>query len=125
NYFFRSARTRGPLIALVFPVSILAGCVTSDQQGSTRSTSADVLAQVREIDLSARYPNRVSSADRSPAEGPQPQSYYGDGTSAMAAVKPKTANHSTEDSLTTGSLPMGAEGDPGNQGYELNFENTP
>ncbi len=123
NSFFWSARTRGPLIALIFPAAILAGCVTSDPQGGTRSPSADVLDQVHEIDLSARSPRRVSTADTSPNGGPQAQSYYGDGTSAM--VQPRPPADGAEDPLTTGALPAGAESNPSNQGYELNFQNTP
>jgi len=123
--FFWSARARGPLLALALPASMLAGCMTSDQVGSTRPSSADVLAQVHEIDLSARYPKRLGTADTSPNQGPQAQSYYGDGTSAIVEGQPRPADHGAEDSLTTGALPAGAESNPSNQGYELNFENTP
>jgi general secretion pathway protein D len=121
NCPFWSTRVRGPLLALVLPASILAGCVTSDPQGGTRAASGDVVAQVREIDLSARYPRRVGTADTSPNIRPQTQSYYGDGTSATVEVP----DHGTEDPATTGALPLGAKNDPSNQGYELNFENTP
>ena len=61
--------------------------------------------------------------DTSPNGGPQAQSYFGDGTSAAVEVPP--ANHGTDDLVTTGALPSGTKTDPSNQGYELNFENTP
>ena len=101
NCLIWSARVRGPLLALVIPSSILAGCVTSDPQGGTRAASGDVVAQVREIDLSARYPRRVGTADTSPNIGPQAQSYFGDGTPATVEVPP--ADHGTEDPPTTGT----------------------
>ncbi len=123
NCSFWSARARGPLIALIFPASILASCVTSDPQGGARPPSADVIAQVREIDLSARFPQRVRTADTAPDGGPQAQSYYGDGTSAT--VQPRSPAQGAEDPLTTGALPARAESNSSNQGYELNFENTP
>jgi general secretion pathway protein D len=114
-----SAGTRALLTALIFfAAAILAGCVTSDPQGGLRPASTDVLAQVREIDLSAHSPARVRTADTAPDRGPQAQSYYGDGGSAIAEPKP-------EDPLTTGALPTGADANPSNQGYELNFENAP
>jgi general secretion pathway protein D len=66
-------------------------------------------------------------------EGPQPASFYGDSTPVVAVGqqnKRSTANHGpkrnvAENSLTTGSLPVEAEGDAARQGYEMNFENTP
>jgi general secretion pathway protein D len=97
--------------------------MTSDPQGGTRPPSADVLAQVREIDLSARFPARIRTTDTPPDGGPQPQSYYGDGTSAT--VQPGSPAPGAEDPPTTGALPARPESNSSNQGYELNFENTP
>src|SRR5215471_8569173 len=117
----RSAGRRGPLTVLIFPAALLAGCVTSDPQGGMRPPSTDVLAQVREVDLSARSPARVRTADTASDSGPQAQSYYGDGTSLTVQPKPPDA----DEPLTTGAIPAGADSNLRNQGYELNFENTP
>jgi general secretion pathway protein D len=125
NCFLQPARARRLLIALFLPASILTGCVTTDQQGGTPAASGDVLAQVREIDLSARFPKRVGTTDNSPTAGPQSQAYYGDGTPATAGANPRSADHAADDTLTTGALPTGTDSNPSTQGYELNFENTP
>jgi general secretion pathway protein D len=125
NCFLQPARARGLLIALFPAVSILTGCVTTDQRGGAPPPSGDVLAQVREIDLSARFPKRVGSTDNSPTGGPQSQAYYGDGTLATAGVSPRAASQLGDDALTTGALHPGTDATPGTQGFELNFENTP
>src|SRR6516225_8935289 len=118
---FWTARRQGPLIALTLSALSLAGCVTAGQPGGPRAGSADVLDQVREIDLSARFPQRVRTAEAASAqEGPQAQSYYGTGNPVAVGVQPSPPDDHDDGPLTTGAIPAKGERDAGNQGYELN-----
>lgn len=90
------------------------------------SSNADVLAQVREVDLQPRMPQRVPPSDSTTTERvAQAQVYYGDGGTSLASNK---SNAGVDDNgpITTGALPPGTGTDAdSNKGYELNFENTP
>jgi general secretion pathway protein D len=108
---------------------VLGGCSTAInstaiKQGATRPDSSDVLSQVHETDLSARYPQHERSAGvTSGTEGAQPTTFYGDGSPAYAGAYPRA---SIGDPDVTGALPpRKADVNAAGQGYELNFENTP
>jgi general secretion pathway protein D len=109
----------------------LAGCLTSKDPQTTTSTSEsnfDVVAQVREIDLSAHFPRRAGPAGSTDSSAEMPaQVYYGDGAPAVANAPPNSSTQNTGDSgpATTGSLPPPADGNPDAKGYEINFENAP
>jgi general secretion pathway protein D len=103
----------------------LGGCMISDREVPT-SSSLDVAAQVREMDLSAHAPRRVATADTSPiSEGPKAVSFFGSGADP---IQPKATANSDDPqaapvkvaSLTNGAVPI-----PSPDGYELNFESTP
>lgn len=109
---------------------LLAGCLTGKSTQSTPSSppDVDVVAQVREIDLTLR-----SSADSRPAgspeyrAGPQPQVFYGDGAPAVIDASSPASRRSVNDNgaETTGALPPGANASDDAKGYELNFEHAP
>ena len=97
---------------------------SSNQTGST----TDVMAQVREVDLRPRLPQRVAPFEvAASASGPQTQLYYGDGEPALTTAPPTSRNESKDDSgpTTTGALPPGTDHSADGKGYEMNFENAP
>jgi general secretion pathway protein D len=117
---------------LILLAAIQGGCAATDKRAGMRSP--DVLDQIRAVDLRPPfYQGAKADETAGSLEGPQPVSFYGDGTPVVAVGqqnKRSTANHGlkrnvAENSLTTGSLPVEAEGDAARQGYEMNFENTP
>src|SRR5947209_8452574 len=125
----RSARQRWAF-GSAFAALFLAGCVTGDpsQPGpvaAPRPSSGDVLKEVREIDLAARFPKRtdgsITVAREPTAQG---VSYFGEATTPTIGAQQKLPT-AGEDPATTGALPSGTGATPTAEGFELNFENTP
>lgn len=117
---------------------VVAGCMTSkDPQTTTlASPKVDVVAEVREVDLQARFPQGAKSLPSTGLNaGPQAQVFYGDGKPAVVNAAPDS-NHSADAEdldhrllalngpAITGALPP-ADRDADAKGYEMNFENTP
>jgi general secretion pathway protein D len=124
--FFWLGRS-GWAVALVTGAGVvLTGCGTSNEHVG-RSAPSEVINQIREVDLSPRFPQgprQVNETSSSP--GPQAQSYYGDGTPATARGQPGNRGAESDDSpVTTGTLTEGPPRSPGGSGYEMNFENAP
>ena len=119
----RTAGHNGPL--LVTLALLLAGCATANSpQGEKQAARTDLSTQIREVDLSARSPQRLVTGSTG-SEGPlQAQTFDGDGTPVVArrkAGKSKAAGKDNDSEPTsTGSLGAGPD-----KGYEMNFENTP
>ena len=123
------------LIGLMLLGALVTGCVTADHQGGPELAQANVLDQVREVDLSARYPQENSAAERTTSSpGPRAASYYGDRSSPIAGVspsataaRPSSAVESEPDSepkITPAVYTPAGRGSE-SKGYEINFENTP
>ncbi len=110
---------------------LLAGCLTDPHTtlSATASPTADVdvVAQVREVDLGAHFPQRARPIGSIATAQPPAQVYYGDGTTAFANSAPKSGdrNVDSDEPATTGALPPAADGNADEKGYEMNFENTP
>jgi general secretion pathway protein D len=100
--------------------AIETGCASAPSQ--TALHAADVLKQVRQVDLQPRQVQNVAVAEPGLAvQEPKAQSYYGDGGTPVAERKKRQ----DDDSLTTGIISTGIGGDSAAKGFELNFENAP
>jgi general secretion pathway protein D len=130
QFIYRSARSWCAWLLLACVAVLLAGCLTSNEQGAVRpSVNSDVITQIRQVDLWPRFPQAVRSGDGSrSSEAPRAESFYGDGSSAIALARSKSRGQTAgvdDGPATTGALPDGAQPNPGGQGYEMNFENAP
>ena len=97
---------------------LLFGCGTPmvQQARPVPAGPPDIATQIREVDLGARAPAPVMTAQAA-EPAPQAATYLGTGSPALARRK---GNGADADSVTTGSLGSGSD-----KGYEMNFENTP
>jgi general secretion pathway protein D len=119
--------------ALIMLTLILVGCANknlpptaSSASSPTSSGNVDVIAQVREVDLGARFPQATQPGGSSTATngGLQAQVFYGDGAAAVVNASPnKTADDNGP--ATTGALTPAGSRDADAKGYEMNFENAP
>lgn len=105
----------------------LAGAISPTGSASPPSTTAalsstapdlDVISQVREVDLRARFGTTTSVGS------PPTQVYYGDNSAPVLNTTPRQQNVDN-DPGTTGALAMEGNALPDSKGYEMNFENTP
>jgi general secretion pathway protein D len=121
-----SARSGSASTMLTVVALILSGCAASNNQAPTRS---DFMAQILEVDLAARHPQRVKSVDMSDSgSAPRAAAYRGDGSPLTAVEESGAGARSAapgSDPVTTGALVEGAKPSGGDKGYEINFENTP
>jgi general secretion pathway protein D len=134
---FAGAAGRGRALVALMLMAALSGCVTADSQtqSSANLAQANFVDQIREVDLSARYPQESNPVDKPAlAGGPQAASYYGDRSSPIAE-----ARASSEEARPSSDVEVNAESNPlitravytppgrgsGSKGYEINFENTP
>jgi general secretion pathway protein D len=109
---------------------------TSGPQTTTKLTpDVDAMSQIREVDLSARSPQRAGPAGSygPSTAGPQAQVFYGDGAPAVVNAPPGSDQSAADidhqllamnGPAITGALPP-ADRDADAKGYEMNFENTP
>src|SRR5258705_5279548 len=75
----------GWALVLTLVAIILSGCVTPSDQGAGNSGGSGVMEQIREVDLTPRFPERARSRnDGTGASGPRAEAYYGDGAPAIA-----------------------------------------
>src|SRR6266699_999914 len=103
----------------------LAGCVTASEDTRVAQPAPAVISQIREVDLSARFPQRQTGTDGIVATGAaRGESYYGDGNSGAygARSRPQPAE---DGPATTGALTPGTPAPVGGPAYEMNFENAP
>jgi general secretion pathway protein D len=121
-----SARNGSALAMLTLVALLVSGCAGANKEPPARS---DFMAQILEVDLGARHPQRVKAADAfSPPAAPQAATYRGDGSPVTAKGLPASGARSSApvaDATTTGALTEGAKAGGGDKGYEINFENTP
>ena len=112
---------------LTVAAMILAGCMTSNNQGAARPPPPAVLEQIRQVDLSPRSTQSIIPVETTDSsQGPRAATYLGDGTPAIAGAPPGTqANGRDDGPATTGTLAQGTQAANDGQGYEMNFENTP
>jgi general secretion pathway protein D len=111
-------------------LTLILSCCSSNSTQTTASPSSgvDVIAQIHEVDLSPRFPQRTKSADTTePIARPQAQIFngYGGPTFGSAASESnyKTVNY--KDPETTDALPPITDRNGDAKGYQMNFENTP
>jgi general secretion pathway protein D len=109
---------------LTFVVLLLSGCAASKNEAPTRS---DFMAQILEVDLGARHPQRVKSAETTNSGStPRAATYRGDGSPVTAEGESGTgARSAAPDPATTGALTEASKSNASDKGYEINFENTP
>ena len=99
--------------ALTFGALTLAGCVTDGQQAGTRPSSAEVLDQVREIDLSARFLGALGTADTASRRGSASAELLWKWLPATVGVKPRPNDPGADDDpATTGRFPPGPDTTP-------------
>ena len=102
----------------------LAGCMTAREETRGAQPSPAVISQIREVDLSARFPERQTASDGIVATGmARGESYYGDDNSGTLGARSRPPP--PEDPATTGALTPGTPAPAGGPGYEMNFENAP
>jgi len=118
------ARNGPALLVLLVVALTTAGCVTNAESGWGRPPQSDLSAQIREVDLSPRFPRQHASVNVS-EDSAKATVYYGDETlsPANAAANPR-ARGQQADPLTTGALPEAGQA-VAEKGYEMNFENAP
>jgi general secretion pathway protein D len=106
---------------------LVTGCVTAQKQGTAQLTQPDIATQIREVDLSPKYVQRMPSpSDGASAAGAHAQTYYGEETAVAGSSKrngKQTGPNS--DPATTGALGDGKTTAASEKGYEVNFENAP
>lgn len=103
-------------------VVLLAGCVT-DKQAAEPAPQSAVIEQIREVDLTPRFPRGVGSGFPVVSDSsPRAATYNGDGSPGIKRA-PQAASEAGQD--VTGALPPRAPSGKGEQGYEMNFENAP
>jgi len=109
---------RHSALALLAISPLLGGCVTNSQQtgGVVTASQPDLADQIREVDLSPRFPQRIRGAGEDSKRGPRAREYLGDGIPPSG--QPVSSRQG--DPITTGSTNATS-----NKGYEINFENTP
>jgi len=117
------ARNGPALIVLIVAALTAAGCVTNAESGWGRPPRSDLSAQIREVDLSPRFP-RQHAAVNVPEDAARATVYYGDGSSSADATVNPRARGQQADPLTTGALPEAGR-QVAEKGYEMNFENAP
>jgi general secretion pathway protein D len=119
----RVARSSGMAVAPLGLLLLLTACTSSQlRQVAKPAGPLDVSAQIREVDLSPRSPQRVTTGGVDSERPLQAATYQGDGSPAYASragAKAALAKAESEPT-TTGSLGSGSE-----KGYQMNFENTP
>ena len=122
-----SARSGRALAVLAFVAELLSGCITPNEQVVIRPAPPDVLDQVREVDLSPRFPQSTRQvATSAPLEGGGRASvYYGEDVPATAGAQSNGPGAALNGPATTGALTEGAQRSAGGQGFEMNFENAP
>lgn len=101
--------------------------MSSNNQGEPPS---QILAQIRRIDLNPRFPQSVRTVQTTGSSSTaDAQTYYGDQSSVATQVsRPDAGAPRIEPDpgpASTGALGDRARLDPGNSGFEMNFENTP
>src|SRR5262249_11120978 len=122
---FRMARRAWAFGALAGAALLLSGCVTSNDQGPAPPLASPVMEQIREIDLSARSPQRATGVrETGSISAVRAEAYYGDGAPAIARPGNR-GGQSTDGPTTTGALTEGPSRPPSGPGYEMNFENAP
>ena len=126
----RSSLGRSAVVVLCFGGTLLAGCMNSKNKGGVSSPATQIIDQIREVDLTPRFPQRINSAQTTdPASKPEAAVYYGDqGPAAAETSRLGAGARNTKlnaDPSTTGALSEGVQPDAGDKGYELNFESTP
>ena len=106
----RRARSRGWVLASVLALSaITASCNFLTTEDDPRRPP-DVFDKVRAIDLLPRFPKPIGTTATGPAGSTAPATYFGTAPGAAAGPSPGV---------------VGAQQASDNDGYELNFENTP
>ena len=89
-------RTVAATAILGFAAIGLAGCMTAREETRGAQPSPAVISQIREVDLSARFPERRTASDGIVATGmARGESYYGDGNGGtlglgLARRRPRT-----------------------------------
>jgi len=112
-----------PTFVLLAISTLLSGCVTtSDHSEKAAAAQPSFTDQIREVDLSPRFPRGIGhAAGRGSEKEPGAQVYYGSSVPPAKKDSSGTPVSTQQDAkLTTGSVSADAE-----KGYEINFENTP
>src|SRR5262245_23507934 len=93
----------GQALAMVFVVaSGVAGCVTAQDSHGARPAPSPVTDNIREIDLSARFPQRP--VGNVAGGGLRDETYYGDGSPSMAGKRRGNQGNDWDNGpLTTGA----------------------
>jgi general secretion pathway protein D len=103
-----------------FVALLASGCVTDHQAARNGDeASSESVSDIREVDLSPRYPRQVGSSGAQQAD-PAAQTYYGESPPVRQKGRggPVDANGKHDD--ITGAINPSPR-----KGYEINFENTP
>jgi general secretion pathway protein D len=122
-----SPSSRSAWAILLLMSVVLDGCVT----GETPPPHAQVVDQIRRVDLTPRFPRSVGPVETVQTTGSsstaEARTYHGE-PSVAEAPRPAAPSRNAEpdaDPATTGALDDRAQTDSGNSGFEMNFENTP
>ena len=104
---------------------LLAGCITNNPIAKSPNQKTDIIEQIREVDLTPRFPQRATSAQVGNSDlGPRAATYAGD---SSPGITRSTRRGDTSDAGpdVTGALPMRPQSETGEKGYELNFDKAP
>ena len=104
----------------------LVSCVTANNPAETMKRT-DMSVDIREVDLSPRFPQRVKSDGLISPPAPKSSTYYGENVSPTRVARSTSGKPgvSEPDPMTTGALPDPTNAAGEDKGYEINFENTP
>lgn len=117
------ARNGPALIVLIVAALTAASCVTNVEKGRGRPPQSDLGAQIREVDLSPRFPRQQAPVNVS-EDSARATVYYGDRSLSPEATANPRARGQQADPLTTGALPEAGHA-VAEKGYEMNFESAP
>ena len=104
---------------------LLAGCITNNPIAKSPNQKTDIIEQIREVDLTPRFSQRVRSSQVGNSDlGPRAATYAGD---SSPGITRSTRQGDTSDAGpdVTGALPMRPQSETGEKGYELNFDKAP
>src|ERR1700751_4537673 len=75
---------------LGFATVALAGCITANRDAPAAPSTPAVISQIREVDLSARFPQSQPAANAiGPSGSAQAQSYYGEEGRSTIGARPR------------------------------------